>query len=174
MIRPRTSGRCAGRIEVGDFFRTYRVPDVEYAQAGIEIPAGERRRVMPVIDAAVVAAVGEGRQPHDIGQHLITVDGVVYLQGQPRHDLRGGLVADVDDPCHRERWKFGSARGLLLRGTAETARTAFIDEDDERLTTDLDVDRVLRDGAVLPKELADKLRLRIGRAGLNLAEVINE
>src|SRR3989442_8087943 len=174
MIRPRTRGRCAGRIEVGDLFRTYRVTDVEYPQAGIEIPARERRRVMPVVDAAVVAAVGEDCQAHEVGEHLGTVGGVVYLQCQPRHDLRVGLVADVDDPCHRERRKSGRARGLPLGRTVDTARTRFIDKDYKRLAADLDVDRVLCGGAILPQELTDQPRVRIGYTGLNLAKVINK
>src|SRR2546425_12896436 len=105
---------------------------------------------MPVVDAAVVAAVRKGRQPHDIGQHLSTVGGVVYLQCQPRHDLRVGLIADVDDPSHGIRRKSSSAGGLPLDRTVDTAGTPFIDEDDKRLATDLYVDRVLCCRAVLP------------------------
>src|SRR6266403_736371 len=103
VVRPGAECRLAGRVVVGDLFRMMRIAYVEYADARIEVAAGQRRCAVLVVHAAVVTAVREGRQAHQIRQHLAAVSGVVHLQRQPRHDLRLSLIANVDDPRQRER-----------------------------------------------------------------------
>ena len=71
------------------------------------------------------------------------------LQHQPGDDLGIRLVADVDDPRHREWRESGIARSLVLREEAESARTRLVDEDDVGLAADLHIDRVLRATAVV-------------------------
>src|SRR6267142_3729413 len=59
-------GRASG-VVVRDLLWTARIADVEHADAGIEVTAGQRGRVVLVVHAAVVAAVGEGGQAHKVG-----------------------------------------------------------------------------------------------------------
>src|SRR6266851_1358335 len=125
--------------------------------------------MVPVVYAAVVAAVGETGQTYKVGEDLSTVGGIVHLQRKPRYDLWLGLIADVDDSGHGVWRKSSRARALPLGRTADTARTRFIDEDDIGLAADLYVDRVLCGGAILPQERTDQPRLRIGLTGLNVA-----
>ena len=173
VVRPRTRCRRSGRIEVRDLLRLHRIANVEHPDAGVEHTARQSRSATAIIDAAVVRPIGKDRQPHQVGQHLRTVRRVVDLQHQTRDDGRIGLVADVDNARHRERRETGRASRRLLRRAADTAGSAFIDEDDVGLATDLDVDGVLRGRAVLPEQLADQMCLRVRHARLNLAQVVN-
>ena len=71
LVGPWTRRRGAGRIVVGDLLRPFRVANVEDANARIKLIAGKGRRVLPVVDAAIVGAVGEDGETHKIGKDLL-------------------------------------------------------------------------------------------------------
>src|SRR6266481_1523345 len=59
VVRTRRCYRHARRIEVGDFLRSLRMTNVEHSNPGIEVPTRQRSRVVLVVYAAVVTAIGE-------------------------------------------------------------------------------------------------------------------
>src|SRR5215475_12589128 len=65
--------REAGRIIVGDLLRPLGVANVEDANPGIKLIAGKGGRVLPVVDAAIVGAVGEDGETRNIGKDLLAV-----------------------------------------------------------------------------------------------------
>ena len=50
---------CPRRVVVSDFLGTERIANIEHADAGTEVTASQRRRVCPVIHAAVMGAIRE-------------------------------------------------------------------------------------------------------------------
>src|SRR5437762_1580389 len=131
VIRSWTRRRRAGGIVVGDLLWPHGVTDIEDPYARVEVPTRKRRRMMPVVDAAVVAPVSEYPDVgcRDVRKRALAIHGIVRLQHQPGDDLGFSLVADVDDPRHREWRQSGVARSLVLRQEAESARTRLVDED---------------------------------------------
>src|SRR6185437_13890404 len=93
---------CACRVVVRDLLRPRRVANVKDANARVEEAAGERRRIVLVVHATVVAAVGEDGQACQVGQDLSAVLRIVRFQHNPRYELRMLLVADVYDSRHWE------------------------------------------------------------------------
>src|SRR5207249_6065124 len=59
VVRPRAHRGRTGRIEVRDLFGSNGIADVENPYPRIEEPARERSGVVPVVHAAVVAAIGK-------------------------------------------------------------------------------------------------------------------
>src|SRR5262249_44645445 len=129
MIRARADVRHHWRIVVGDLARTYRIADVEYANAGIEVAAGERRRLMIVVDAAVMRAVKEAGKARDVGYDLRAIGRIVRLEHQLGDDAWLRLVAHVDDAGDRERQQAHVAYRLPRRNRI-AAGTGLIHEDD--------------------------------------------
>jgi len=73
VLRSRTRRSDRRRVEVGNLLWMHRIANVEHPDAGVEVTAGERRCLLLVVHAAVVAAVHEYRQPGEIGQNLAAV-----------------------------------------------------------------------------------------------------
>ena len=59
VIGPGAGNGCPRRVVVSDFFGTERIANIEHADAGTEVTACQRRRVFPVIHAAVMGAIRE-------------------------------------------------------------------------------------------------------------------
>src|SRR5262249_53398224 len=115
---------CPRGIEVRDLLRSSRVSNVEDADAGIEIAARKRRRVMTVVDTAIVTAIRKAGQSSQVGKHLGAVGRVVRLEHQPRYELRVRFVGDVYDARHVEHRQPCGARSLVS-GHAVAASAAF-------------------------------------------------
>src|SRR6185295_2826169 len=98
-----TRGRRAGWVVIGDLAWPHRIADVEYANAGEEVAAGKRRRLVDVVHAAVVAAIGKAGLAENIGYHLGAIGGIVRFEHQLRNDHWISFVGDIDDPRKRER-----------------------------------------------------------------------
>src|SRR5438132_9622745 len=126
--------------------------------------------MMLVVDAAIVAAVGEYRETREVGKDLRAVRGIVRLEHDLRDFLRILLVADIDDARHGEQRHVARA-SRLPAGEKESAAAALVDVDDVRLAVDLHRYRVLRSAAVLEQELAYELDLRVRQARLQIARI---
>src|SRR5439155_13426323 len=59
VLRSRTRRSDRRRVEVGNLLWMHRIADVEYANAGFEVPACQRGRILLIVDAAVMAAISE-------------------------------------------------------------------------------------------------------------------
>src|ERR1700730_749138 len=92
VVGPRARGGHSSRVVIGDLLWLQWIADVEDADAGIEVTAGQRGRVMLVIHAAVMAAVGESGETYDVGDNHRTRFGSVYLQHQSRYACWIGLI----------------------------------------------------------------------------------
>src|ERR1700745_1166259 len=66
-------------VEVSDLLRPKWITNVEHADAPVEVPTRQRCRVMLVVHAAVVAAIGKGRQTHDVGEDRGTIGRIVHF-----------------------------------------------------------------------------------------------
>src|SRR5262249_1256328 len=149
---------------VGDLARTDWIANVEYANTRVEIAAGERRRLMNVVDAAVMAAIREYGKPGQVRQDLVAIGRVVRLQHHLRNPPRIRFVADVNEPRKGEGDLGEGAGRRQLPRTRDAVRAAFVHEDDVGLLANLHVDRMLCSRAVLPCNRADERRLRIDPA----------
>src|SRR5436853_283016 len=61
VVRSGCGRRRAGRIVISDLLGIQGIADIEHPYARIEITTGERRRMVLVVDAAVVTSIGERR-----------------------------------------------------------------------------------------------------------------
>src|SRR6266851_6419823 len=68
VVRAGTRCRRAGRIVVGNLLWSHGIADVEHADAGIKVTTSQRRGILPVVHAAVVAAIAKRRQAHKVGE----------------------------------------------------------------------------------------------------------
>src|SRR5205085_12049088 len=102
VVRTRRCYRHARRIEVRNLPRVLWITNVEHSNPRIEKATRQRGRVALVVYAAVVTAIGEDREAHEVWHHLGAVLGIVRLQSHPRDQLGIRLVTDVDNAWHRE------------------------------------------------------------------------
>src|SRR5258708_21188327 len=75
-----------GRLVIRDLLRFYRVADVEYAEAGLEVTARRKLGVRWIVDRAVVRVVSEPREAFEVRECRVAVCRIVDLQHQLRND----------------------------------------------------------------------------------------
>ena len=59
VIGPGAGNGCPRRVVISDLLGTERIANIEHTDAGTEVTACQRRRVFPVIHAAVMGAIRE-------------------------------------------------------------------------------------------------------------------
>src|SRR5436309_12271183 len=91
--------------------------------SGLEIAAGQRRRVLFVVDAAVVAAVRETGQPREIGNHLVAIRRIVHLQLRMPRQAWGRARSNASAP-HGLSTSFPPSSMLLLPAMVAGDRSA--------------------------------------------------
>src|SRR5262245_60434380 len=82
VTRSKAPCRRPRSVVVGNFSRPDRIADVEHANTRIEVSTSERGRVAPVVHAAVMAPVSEGRQSDEVRYNFVAISRIVRFEHQ--------------------------------------------------------------------------------------------